>query len=369
MTDLVTEFRDGPTARRLAGAIAAATTQPWTIMEVCGGQTHAIMRYGLDELLPPEIELCHGPGCPVCVTPAETIDAAIALAGQPGVVLATFGDMMRVPGAADGDLIAARARGADVRIVHGPLDAVALAAAEPDLTVVFFAIGFETTAPAIALAARRARDLCLKNFCLLTALVLAPPAMSAIVAAPDNRVQGFLAPGHVATVAGGDAYAAFAAKWRMPVVVTGFEPLDILDGTLRLVRRLEAGAGGAEIQYDRAVTPAGNPTARTLVEGMFETVDAPWRGLGVIPASGLRLRPEWRDFDARTRFGLAEGAACATNRTNLTCRAAEVLRGAIKPPACPAFGTACAPDRPLGAPMASSEGACAAYHLYAVSER
>lgn len=358
--DFAAAFRDGRAAGKLATAIEAAMSRPWTIMEVCGGQTHAIMRYGLDGLLPPALELCHGPGCPVCVTPAVAIDEAVTLAITPGVALTTFGDMLRIPGEGK-DLMQARAAGGDVRIVHGPLDAVAIAEAEPAREVVFFAIGFETTAPAIALAARQAADAGLRNFSLLTALVLAPPAMAAILQAPDNRIQGFLAPGHVATIAGGDAYVDFAARWRVPVVVTGFEPLDILDGVLRLVRRLEAGVGGAEIQYDRAVGPAGNIAAQSLVAEMFEPVDAEWRGLGVIPASGLRLRPRWAHLDARRRF---EPAPLAPSVRTSDCRAADVLRGAIRPTACPAFGRSCTPERPLGAPMASTEGACAAYARY-----
>ncbi|MFN8643986.1 MAG: hydrogenase formation protein HypD, partial [Candidatus Binatia bacterium] len=325
-------------------------------MEVCGGQTHTILRYGLDELLPRAIELVHGPGCPVCVTPLELIDQALALAARPQVTLCSFGDMLRVPGAG-GDLFAARARGGDVRVVYSPLDAVALARQLPDRQVVFFGVGFETTAPTTAMAVRHAADLGLDNFTLLAAHVRVPPALEAILGAPDNRVQGVLAAGHVCTVMGLDEYRPLVARFRVPIVVTGFEPLDLLQGVALCVRQLEGGRAELENQYARSVRPEGNRAARALLAEVFEPVDRRWRGLDTLPASALALRPAYARFDAARRFALAVAPAAEPSE----CQAGAVLRGVLKPPQCPAFGSRCTPATPLGAPMVSSEGACAAY--------
>ncbi len=345
---------------RAAEAIARTVTRPWTIMEVCGGQTHCIVRHGLDQMLPDRLTLVHGPGCPVCVTPAEAIDAAIALSQRPGVILCSFGDMLRVPGSS-ASLLQAKARGGDVRVVYGPLDAVALARANPAREVVFFAVGFETTVPATALAVSLAEREGVTNFSLLASHVLVPPAMQALLAAPDNTVQGFLAAGHVCTVMGMAAYGPIAERYRVPVVVTGFEPLDILQGVLLCVRQLESGRAEVENQYARAVQPHGNRAAQALIAEVFAVAPQLWRGLGDIPASGLRLRPALGHRDAWTRFGtLAPSAPAAPS----PCIAGAVLRGVAKPPDCPAFGGVCTPERPLGAPMVSSEGACAAYYRY-----
>ncbi len=352
----VDEYRDPALAERLAKRIVQRTTRPWTLMEICGGQTHAIVRFGIDRLLPEGLELVHGPGCPVCVTPIEVIDHAIAIAARPEVVLCTFGDMARVPGTAT-DLLSARAAGADVRIVYSPLDAVELAQQLPDREVVFLAVGFETTAPAHALAVLHAQRLGLANFRLLVSHVLVPPAMEAILADPDNRVQGFLAAGHVCTVTGYEAYDAIARRHGVPIVVTGFEPIDILQGIAMCVEQLEEGRCEVENQYRRSVRREGNRTAREAVERVFTVTDRRWRGIGDLPASGLALRPELAAFDAEARFGTVPQAA----EPDGPCIAGEILRGRARPDACPAFGGACTPEHPLGAPMVSSEGACAAY--------
>lgn len=357
----VDEYRDPALARRLVAALATSVTRPWRLMEICGGQTHALLRHGIDRVLPPGLELLHGPGCPVCVTPAEVLDAAFAIALTPGTVLCTFGDMLRVPGSARLDLFALRAQGADVRAVYSPLDAVALASAEPAKQVVFLAVGFETTAPASALALRQARAAGLANFSLLVAHVRVPPAIDALLAAPDARVQGFLAAGHVCTVMGTHEYDALVARYGVPVVVTGFEPLDLLDGLLRCVRQLEAGEARLDNQYARAVNTDGNRVAQALLDEIFEATDAPWRGLGTIPLGGLRLRADWRDFDATRRFDTPPTAAPSVTTA---CRSGEVLRGALKPPQCAAFGRECTPEHPLGPTMVSDEGACAAYFRY-----
>ena len=325
-------------------------------MEVCGGQTHAILRNGLDQLLPAEVELVHGPGCPVCVTPLETIDKALAIAARPGVTFCSFGDMLRVPGSAK-DLFHVKAEGGDVRVVYSPLDAVNLARQNPDREVVFFGIGFETTAPANAMAVHIAREQGLRNFSMLVSHVLVPPAMEAILASPSNRVQAFLAAGHVCSVMGWWQYPPIAERFGVPIVVTGFEPLDILEGILRGVTMLEAGRFGVENAYPRAVSRAGNTTARAMLDQVFTVTDRAWRGIGVIPRSGWMLSDSYRDFDAEVRFAVS---AIRTRESPL-CRAGEVLQGLLKPNECAAFGRECTPRTPLGATMVSGEGACAAY--------
>lgn len=356
----VDEFRDPRALRAANEAIAAAVTRPWTIMEVCGGQTHSIVRWSLTERLPEQLELVHGPGCPVCVTPAEIIEQARQIALLPGVMLASFGDMMRVPGTR-GDLLAARAEGADVRVVTSPLDALTLARSHPDKTVVLLAVGFETTAPATAMTIELAVKLGVRNFAALTSHVRVPPAIELLLSAPDNRVHGFLAAGHVCTVEGVADYPALVERFAVPIVVTGFEPLDILTGLLACVRQLEAGRAELEIDYRRCVAAQGNPLARECVDRIFEVVDAPWRGLGIIARGGLRIRPELAELDASRRFDVDIPPA---RDDAARCRAAEVLRGLLRPPECPEFGRSCTPERPLGAPMVSSEGACAAYYRH-----
>lgn len=353
------EYRDPVAADQLRQAIARTVTRPWTIMEVCGGQTHSIVRYGLDELLPPEIELVHGPGCPVCVTPLEFIDQAIEIAARPDVIFCSFGDMLRVPGSR-GDLLRVKAAGGDVRIVYSPLDCLTLARAHPDRTVVFFAVGFETTAPANAMAIWQARRLGLANFAVLVSHVLVPPAMAAILSSPTNRVQGFLGAGHVCTITGLAEYEALAKQFEVPIVVTGFEPLDLLEGIFRCVRMLGSGRWGVENQYVRAVRPDGSPTARKIVNEVFAITDRNWRGIGVIPRSGLRLSPDYEVFDAQHRFTTEQptGIDCGG------CISGAILQGVKKPRDCPAFATTCTPETPLGATMVSSEGACAAYYHY-----
>jgi hydrogenase expression/formation protein HypD len=351
------EYRDPAAVGRLRQAIRAATTRPWVLMEVCGGQTHAIVRHGLDELLPPEITLVHGPGCPVCVTPLELIDRAVAIASQPGVIFCSFGDMLRVPGSRT-DLLAVKAAGGDVRVVYSPLDCLKLAERNPDRVVVFFAVGFETTAPANATAVWQARRRGLTNFAALVSHVLVPPAMEAILCSPRNRVQGFLAAGHVCTIMGTAEYGPLADRFRVPVVVTGFEPVDLLEGVLRCVTMLEAGRHGVENAYARAVQPGGNPHARRVVDEVFEVTDRKWRGIGTIPRSGYKLRPEYAGFDAELRFAVDDLAA----EESKVCLSGLVLQGLKKPPECPAFGKECTPLTPLGATMVSSEGACAAYY-------
>lgn len=359
----VDEYRDAATVRHLTAAIARQATRPWTIMEICGGQTHAIVKFGLDELLPAGITLVHGPGCPVCVTPAELIDQAVELALEHRVILCSFGDMLRVPGTGI-DLLAAKARGGDVRVVYSPLDAVALARANANREVVFFAVGFETTAPANAMAVLTAARAGVRNFSILASHVLVPPAMRAILGAPDNRVQGFLAAGHVCAIMGTAEYGPIATEFRVPIVVTGFEPVDILEGLLRCIRQLEAGHAEVENAYARAVRAEGNGHARQLVEEAFMVVDRNWRGLGAIPASGLGLRPELAAYDAPRKFALKSGAMVEPG----DCISGEIMRGIKKPHQCPAFGTRCTPEHPIGAPMVSSEGACAAYYRYRRTE-
>jgi hydrogenase expression/formation protein HypD len=355
----VDEYRDPAVAHALLESIRRRVSRPWSIMEICGGQTHTLLRSGIDRLLPETITLVHGPGCPVCVTPLEMIDRAIAIARRPDVIFTSFGDMLRVPGS-ETDLLAVRAAGGDVRIVYSPLDAVRLAARNPERQVVFFAVGFETTAPANAMAVWEARRLGLANFSMLVSHVLVPPAMEAILAAPGNRVQGFLAAGHVCAVMGYHEYEPLALRYGVPIVVTGFEPLDLLHGIDMLVDMLEAGRIGVGNQYARAVTRDGNPVARGRVAEVFEVVHRKWRGLGTIPLSGLALRPDFAAHDAAARFGVTE----LTAEEPEACISGLILQGMSRPDECAAFGELCTPERPLGAPMVSTEGACAAYYQF-----
>ena len=362
------EYRDVEATRKCAREIARITTRPWTLMEVCGGQTHAIVKFGLDELLPAGVTLIHGPGCPVCVTPLELIDKALEIAARPEVIFCSFGDMLRVPGSTV-DLLSVKAAGGDVRIVYNPLDAVKLAEKTPEKQVVFFGVGFETTAPATAMAVYQAAKRGLKNFSLLVSHVLVPPAIEAILSAPDCRVQGFLAAGHVCAVMGWEEYVPLAAKYRVPIVATGFEPVDILQGVLMCLEQLEAGRAEVQNQYSRAVRQEGNQPAQALIREVFEVTPRKWRGVGEIPKSGLGLREAYRQFDAERRFGLSHVEV----REPAECLSGLVLQGKLKPSQCPAFGTRCTPEHPLGATMVSSEGACAAYYRYrrepAVSDR
>ena len=358
----VDEFRDRAVAAALAERIKKTVRRPWTIMEVCGGQTHTIVRFGLDSLLPKELTLVHGPGCPVCVTSVSLIDQAVCLASLPGVIFCSFGDMLRVPGSR-GDLFGVKASGGDVRIVYSPLDALELARKNPDREVVCFAVGFETTAPAWAMAVAQAKQAGITNFSLLIAHVLVPPAMEAILSSPQNRIQGFLAAGHVCTVMGYEEYEALAQKYCVPIVVTGFEPLDVLEGVAMLASQLEEGRVGVENQYARSVSREGNRQARSIVSEVFEPAPRTWRGIGEIPASGLRLKSTYRDYDAELKFQ-RELSQLAEGKEDPDCQSGLVLQGLVKPPDCPAFGVRCTPERPLGAPMVSSEGACAAYYRY-----
>jgi len=353
------EFRNPEIARRQLDEIRAVTTRPWAMMEVCGGQTHSIIRNGIDQLLPPEIELIHGPGCPVCVTPLEMIDKALAIAARPEVTFCSFGDMLRVPGSGK-DLLCVKSEGGDVRIVYSPLDAVKLAQANPQRQVVFFGIGFETTAPANAMAVHLAARMGIDNFSMLVSHVRVPPAISAIMESPDNRVQAFLAAGHVCSVMGYWEYEPLVERYGVPIVVTGFEPLDVLEGIRRTVLQLEAGEARLDNAYARAVVREGNRPAQAMLADVFETVDRGWRGIGVIPQSGWRLSAKYREFDAELRFAVQ---GIATQESD-QCHSGEVLRGRLKPNQCPAFGTLCTPRTPLGATMVSTEGACAAYYQY-----
>jgi hydrogenase expression/formation protein HypD len=355
----VDEFREPERCARLLTEIRQLATQPWTLMEVCGGQTHGLLRYGIDTSLEGVVRLIHGPGCPVCVTPLESIDMAIVLARRPEVILASFGDMLRVPGSRE-CLLQARADGANVRIVYSPLDAVRLAEQNPDRHVVFFAVGFETTAPSTALAVQQAAQLGLDNFSLLVSHVRVQPAMELLAESKECAVQGFLAAGHVCTVAGYESYRKFVSKYHLPVVVTGFEPVDLLMGILECIRQLECGEADVVNCYSRSVAAPGNERALAIVDGIYEICDRQWRGLGVVPSGGFRIRPKWAPFDAEKRF--------ATNTTSAQecseCRSGDVLIGKIKPTECRHFGVRCTPDSPLGAPMVSAEGACAAYYRY-----
>ncbi len=353
------EYREAKDVKRFAREIHRITTKPWTMMEICGGQTHAIVKFGLDELLPKNITLVHGPGCPVCVTPLEIIDKAIEIAARPDVIFCSFGDMLRVPGSKK-DLFSVKAMGGDVRIVYSPLDAVKIAKENPMSQVVFFAVGFETTAPANAMAVYQARKQGVHNFFLLVSHVLVPPAMEAILSSPRNRVQGFLAAGHVCTVVGYNEYYPLAEKYHIPIVVTGFEPLDILQGVYMCVKQLEEGRFEVENQYTRSVKKEGNQPAQYLIQEIFKIIPRKWRGIGEIPQSGLGFQKEYADFDAERKFGVADYTA----EESKECISGLVLQGLKKPNECPAFGSRCTPERPLGATMVSSEGACAAYYRY-----
>jgi hydrogenase expression/formation protein HypD len=355
----VDEYRDAALVRGVTEEIRRTVTRPWVIMEICGGQTHAILHYGLDQLLPPEIDLVHGPGCPVCVTPLELIDKALAIASQPGVIFTSYGDMLRVPGSQQ-DLFSIRAAGGQVRVVYSPLDAVRLAQENPDKQVVFFAIGFETTAPSNAMSVLQAQSLGLQNYSVLVSHVCVPPAMHAILGSPENRVQAFLAAGHVCTVMGYWEYPPIAQQYRVPLVVTGFEPLDLVQGILMAVRQLEDGRYMVENAYPRAVTLDGNQAAQAILRRVFEPCDRKWRGIGVIPMSGWKLRPEFDQYNAEKRFDLGH----IQTQESPICIAGEILQGIKKPTQCPAYGTLCTPQNPLGATMVSSEGACAAYYRY-----
>ncbi len=355
----VDEFRDRAHAQRIAHAIVARCTRSWTIMEVCGGQTHAIVKHGIESMLPDGLHLLHGPGCPVCVTPQAKIDHAIELVQRTDVILCCFGDMMRVPGQ-HGDLQTARAAGGRVRIVYSPLDALELAKNNPESEVVFFAVGFETTAPANAMAVKLAHDSSVPNFSILNAHVLIPPAMAAVLDSANGRVQGFLAAGHVCTVTGYAHYHALSVRYGVPIVVTGFEPLDILRGILRCVELLEDGRNIVVNEYTRSVREGGNAAAQSLLEEVFEVYDAEWRGLGEIPSSGMKLRGVYSAYDAERRFGLSAPSPAATP----SCPSGDVLRGVLDPRNCAQFGKSCTPEHPLGPTMVSDEGACAAYYRY-----
>ena len=360
----LSEYRDAELVKKVVGEIRSVVTRPWVLMEICGGQTHAIVRHGLDQLLPEEIELVHGPGCPVCVTPLELIDKALAIASTPDVIFTSYGDMLRVPGS-NRDLFSVRAEGGDVRVVYSPLDAIQIARQNPDKQVVFFAIGFETTAPANAMSVVQAQSMGLENFSILVSHVRVPPAMHAILCSPQNRVQGFLAAGHVCAVMGYWEYSPIAQTYKVPIVVTGFEPLDIANGILETVKLLEAGRSEVANAYSRAVTREGNRPAQQVIERVFETCDRKWRGIGMIPQSGWRLRPAYAKFDAERRFDVETIQA----EESPLCIAGQILQGLKKPNHCQAFGDPCTPENPLGATMVSSEGACAAYYRYGRIER
>jgi hydrogenase expression/formation protein HypD len=353
------EFSNPELAKNLLDQIHATATRRWAIMEVCGGQTHSIIRHGIDQLLPDQIEMIHGPGCPVCVTPLEIIDKALAIAARRGVIFCSFGDMLRVPGSSS-DLFRIKSAGGDVRVVYSPLDALKLAKDNPDRQVVFFGIGFETTAPANAMTVYQAQRLGIDNFSLLVSHVLVPPAIAAIMESPTCRVQAFLAAGHVCSVMGTGEYPPLVDKYQVPIVVTGFEPLDLLEGIRRTVRQLEQGRFELENAYSRVVPPEGNPAAKAMLNDVFDVTDRAWRGIGVIPQSGWQLADKYRYYDAEARFDVG---GIHTDESAI-CRSGEVLQGLIKPHECAAFGKECTPRNPLGATMVSSEGACAAYYLY-----
>lgn len=353
------EFRDAGVVKQALDQLSKITQHPWVIMEICGGQTHSIMQHGLDQLLPPLIELVHGPGCPVCVTSLELIDKAHAIASLPNVIFCSFGDMLRVPGSTQ-DLFSLRASGSQIQIVYSPLDAVKIAQQNPDKEVVFFAIGFETTAPANAMSVLQARSLGVKNYSILVSQVTVPPAMHAILGSPDNRVQGFLAAGHVCAIMGYHQYHPIADKYKIPIVVTGFEPLDLVNGILQTVEQLERGENKVTNAYTRVVKEQGNLPAQEILRSVFQDVDRNWRGIGLIPMSGWGLRPEFSSFDAENRFSIGH----INTKESDICVSGQVLQGRIKPHECPAFGTLCTPKNPLGATMVSSEGACSAYYRF-----
>jgi len=355
----IDEYRDGRIARALVADLARRVTRPWVLMEICGGQTHTLMRYGLDELIPPQISMVHGPGCPVCVTPLEMIDKAIQIAARPEVIFVSYGDMLRVPGSRS-DLFRVKAAGGDVRVVYSPTGALKIARAHPESQVVFFGIGFETTAPANAMTVWQAKREGLRNFSMLVSHVLVPPAIRLLLSSPQNRVQGFIAPGHVCTVMGYREYEVLSREFRVPIVVGGFEPLDLLEAISMLVTQLEEGRAEVENQYARSVSYEGNLPAQAIMQEVFEVCDRKWRGVGLIPQSGLRLRPEFAAHDAERIFKLEE----ASVEEPAECLSAQVLQGLKKPVDCPAFGRRCTPESPLGAPMVSAEGACAAYYQY-----
>ena len=353
------EYRDADLARTLAAAIRERVTKPWVLMEICGGQTHTLMRYGLDEMLPSEVEMVHGPGCPVCVTPLEVLDKAIAIASLPDVTFVSYGDMLRVPGSRL-DLFRVKAAGGDIRMAYTPMEAVRIAREHPLRKVVFFGVGFETTAPANAMAVWQAHREGLRNFSMLASHVLVPPAIRLLLGSRENRVQGFIAPGHVCTIMGYRQYEELSATYRVPIVVGGFEPVDLLQAISMLVAQLEEGRAEVENQYVRSVTREGNEPAQRVMNEIFEVADRAWRGVGTIPASGLRIRPEFAAYDAERVFDVE----AITAEEPAECISAQVLQGLKKPVDCPAFGTLCTPENPLGAPMVSTEGACAAYYTY-----
>lgn len=355
----IDEFRDRKIAQLLSSQIGSTATRTWRIMEVCGGQTHTILQYGLEDLLPKAVQLLHGPGCPVCVTPLELIDKAIAIAQMPNVIMCSFGDMLRVPGSTS-DLLQAKAEGADVRMVYSPLDALALARKHPERKVVFFAVGFETTAPANAMSVYQAKQLNVHNFFLLCSHVTVPPVIAAILQSPDNQVQAFLGPGHVCSVMGVGEYEALSRHYKVPIVISGFEPVDLLEGILRCVKQLEHGQAQVENQYARAVSSAGNSNAQAILREVFDVSDRLWRGLGAIPKSGFKLSYAYRQFDAQKEFQVET----VTTSESPLCISSQILRGQRKPSQCPAFGTQCTPDHPLGATMVSSEGTCATYYKF-----
>jgi len=356
----LSEFRDPGQVKGYIDTLHRMVTRPWTIMEICGGQTHSLVKNGILGMLPKEIAMVHGPGCPVCVTPLGLIDDAITLAQDPRIILCSFGDMLRVPGTHQ-SLLEAKAGGADVRIVYSPLEAVSIARQHPDREVVFFAVGFETTAPANALSVVQARATGVANYSVLASHVLVPPAMEAILSDPDTRIDAFLAAGHVCTIMGLEEYVPIVQKYHVPIVITGFEPMDLLQGITMAVAQLEAGEARLENQYTRVVQPDGNPLARQAIEQVFAVSDREWRGIGTIPQSGYAVNESYAAFDARKKFGLAASPA----ETNNGCLAGEILKGRLKPHQCPFFGKECTPEKPMGAPMVSSEGACAAYYHFA----
>ena len=353
------EYRNPRLAQSIVNEIRRIQTRPWVIMEVCGGQTHSIVKHGIDRLLPEGIELVHGPGCPVCVTPLENIDKAHAIAAQPNVIFCSFGDMLRVPGS-NGDLFTLKSQGADIRVVYSPLDCLKIARANPDKHIVFFAIGFETTAPANAMLVFRAKQEGAHNISILVSHSLVPPSITYILQSPQNRVQGFLGPGHVCTIMGYREYEPISERYKVPIVITGFEPLDLLQGTLMMVRQLEAGTATVENQYSRILDREGNVGARKLVNSVFEVCDRKWRGVGWIPKSGYKLRWEYRKHDAEHLFHVKE----IDTKEPAVCISGQILKGIKKPHDCPAFGTQCTPLTPLGATMVSAEGACAVYYAY-----